>query len=62
MADTELEIGSGGGGGRGVGMVLIFLPCWPFSVQSFLPFMPKIRGGHAASLGPSPRSATGHLH
>ena len=25
--------------------VLIFLPCWPFSLQSFLLFLPKIRGG-----------------
>ena len=41
MADPDLEL-------RG-GPVLIFLPCWPFSLQSFLLFLPP---------GPSPRSAT----
>ena len=23
---------------------MIYLPCWPFSLQSFLLFLPKIRG------------------
>ena len=39
---------------EGGGPVFIFLPCWPFSLQSFLLFLPKIRGS-----GPSPRSVTG---
>ena len=33
--------GGGGGGGEGV---LTYLPCQPFSLQSFLLFLPKIRG------------------
>ena len=43
------------------GSVLIYLPCWPFSLKSFLLFLPKIKGGGegARSPGPSPRSATG---
>ena len=41
----------GGGGG-----VLIYLSCRPFSLQSFLLFLPKIRVG--GGRGPSPRSAT----
>ena len=47
MADPNLELrgeeGEDGGGGGGA--VLIFLPCWPFSLQSFLLFLLKIRGG-----------------
>ena len=39
MADPDLELRGGGGG------VLIYLPWWPFSFQSFLLFLPKIRGG-----------------
>ena len=35
MADPDLELRGGGGGGREEA-VLIFLPCWPFSLQSFL--------------------------
>ena len=34
-----------------MGAVLIYLPCWPFSLQSFLLFLPKIRGE-----GPGPRA------
>ena len=50
MADPDLEL-------RGVGgAVLIFLPCWSFSLQSFL-FLPKIRGGGGPGHS-SPRSAT----
>ena len=32
---------NGGGGGGGGGAVLIYLPCRPFSLQSFLFFYPK---------------------
>ena len=49
VADPDLEL-------RGT-PVLICLPCWPFSLQSFLLFLPKIRG--AGPPGPSPRCATG---
>ena len=63
MADPDLELrgGWGGGGGRGKGRggrgaVLIFLPCWPFPLQSCVLFLPKIRGGGGG--GASPRSAT----
>ena len=42
MADPDLEQRGGGGGG---GSVLIYLPWRPFSLQSFLLFLPKIRGG-----------------
>ena len=53
MAGPDLELrrwgGGGGGGGRGGGgggrSCMIFLPCWSFSLQSFLLFLPKIRGG-----------------
>ena len=38
----------GGGGGA----VLIFLPCRPFSLRSFLLFLPKIRGARAPPLDP----------
>ena len=38
MADPDLELKRGGA-------VLIYLPCRPFSLQSFLLFSPKIRGG-----------------
>ena len=31
VVDPDLELRGGGGGA-----VLIFLPCWPFSLQSFL--------------------------
>ena len=41
MADPDLEVMGGGGGGA----VLIYLPWRPFSFQSFLLFLPKIRGG-----------------
>ena len=34
--------GEGGGG-----VLIFFLPCWPFSLQSLLLFLPKIRGGGA---------------
>ena len=34
------------------GPVLIFLLRWPFSLQSFLLFLPKIRGGGGPSLDP----------
>ena len=40
-ADPDLEL-RGGGGGEGA--VLFYLPCWPFSLQSFLLLLPKIRG------------------
>ena len=42
MADPDLELRARagvGGGGRGV---LIFLPCWPFFLQSFL-LLPRPR-------------------
>ena len=39
VADPDLELRGGGG------PVLIYLPCRPFSLQSFLLFLPKIRGG-----------------
>ena len=55
VADPDLELR--GGGGRGGGGVLILLPCWPFSLESFLLFLSKIRGG-GGHPGPSPRSAT----
>ena len=45
VVDPDLEI-------RG-GPVLIYLPCRPFSLQSFLHFLPKIRGG-AGPPGPLP--------
>ena len=48
VADPDLELWGGGGGA-----VLIYLPCWPFSLQSFLLFLPKIRGG-AGPPGPLP--------
>ena len=55
VADPDLELrGLGRGGG---GVVLIYLPCRPFSLQSFLLFLPKIR----RTPGPLPRSATDHL-
>ena len=38
VADPDLELRGRGGGGWAV---LIFLPCWPFSLQSFLLFYPK---------------------
>ena len=41
VVDPDLELGGAG--------VLIYLPCWPFSLLSFLLFLPKIRGG-----GPGP--------
>ena len=50
VADPDLELRGWWGGG---GAVLIYLSCRPFSLQSFLLFLPKIGGG-----GPSPRSAT----
>ena len=34
------------------GAVLTYLPCRPFSLQSFLLFLPKIRWGGGAPLGP----------
>ena len=40
----HLELRVGGGGGA----VLIYLPRRPFSLQSFLLFLPKIRGGATA--------------
>ena len=44
VADPDLEL-TAGGGGEGGGAVLIYLPCRPFSRQSFLLFLPKMRGG-----------------
>ena len=45
----------GGGGGA----VLICLPCWPSSLQSFLPFFqPKIKGGPGPGPGPVPLPAS----
>ena len=53
MADPDLELREGGGA------VLTFLSCWPFSLQLFLFFLPKIRGGGGPGpLGPSPGSAS----
>ena len=43
-ADPDLEL-------RG-GPVLIYLPWRPFSLQSFLLFLPKIRGGGGGGAGP----------
>ena len=59
VADPDLGrfLALEGGGG---GAVLIYLPCPPFSLQSFLLFSPKIRGGGGP--GPSPRSVTGNVH
>ena len=54
VADPDLELRGGGGGNP----VLTYLPCRPFSLQSFLLFLPKIRGGPGPP-GSSPRSATG---
>ena len=31
---------------------MIYLPCWPFPLQSFLLFLPKIRGPQASPLDP----------
>ena len=47
MADLDLEL-------RGGGPVLIYLPCWPFSLQSFLLFYPKqgVGGTQAPPLDP----------
>ena len=45
MADPDLELRGRGGRGEGGRAVLIYLPCWPFSIQSFLLFLPKITGG-----------------
>ena len=50
MADPELEL-KGGGGGGGC-LVLIYLPCWPFSLPSFLLFLLKITGGPGPPLDP----------
>ena len=50
MADPDLELSGGA--------VLIYLPWRPFSFQSFLLFLPKIRGGGGGGRA-SPRSATG---
>ena len=50
VVDPDLELrGEGGGGGEGGRS---YLPCWPLSLQSFLLFLPKIRGPLA--LGPLP--------
>ena len=38
--------------GPGGGAVLIYLPCRPFSLQSFLLFLPKIKGGAWAPRAP----------
>ena len=54
VADPNLELHVRGGGGSGA--VLISLPCWPFSLQSFLLFLPN-KGVEA-----SPRSATKVSH
>ena len=50
MADPDLELRGGGGGGGG--SVLIYLPWRPFSLESFLLFLPKIRGGGQAPWAP----------
>ena len=47
VADPALELRGGGGG------VLIYLPCRPFSLQSFLLFFTQNKGGRGG-----PRSAT----
>ena len=56
--DLELkeEVGGGGGG------VLLFLPCWPFSLTSVISsfFTQNKGGGGAGPPAPSPRSATGY--
>ena len=49
VADPDLELRGGGGGA-----VLIYLPCRPFSLQSFLLFSPKIRGNGVGPPGPLP--------
>ena len=46
VADPDLELREGGGA------VLTYLPCRPFSLQSFLLFLPKIRGGGGPPLDP----------
>ena len=51
VADPDLEL-MGGGGGGGKGAVLIYLPCWPFSLQPFNLFLPKITGEGWASRAP----------
>ena len=49
VADPDLELrGRGGGGG-----FLIYLPCWPFFLRSFLLFLAKIKGV-PGSPGPLP--------
>ena len=58
VADPDLEL-KGWGGGGGVA-VLIYLPCRPFSLQSFL-FFSQNKGGGGPP-GPSPRSTTGYVH
>ena len=52
VADPDLELRGGG--------LDFYLPWRPFSLQSFLLFLPKIRG--PGPLGPSPRSATAYAH
>ena len=52
MADTDLEFRRGGGGG----LVLTYLPRWLFSLLSFVPFLPEMRGGAPAPPLDSPLS------
>ena len=52
VADPDLELkGGSAGGGR---VVLIYLQCWLFSLQSFLLFLPKIAGGPGHPPDPPP--------
>ena len=51
VADPDLKL-------KGRGAVLIYLPCWLFSLLSFLLFFTKNKGGGGGS---SPRSTTGLL-
>ena len=50
VADPDLELKGGSEGGA----VLIYLHCWPFSLQSFLLFLPKIAGGPGHPPDPPP--------
>ena len=47
VADPDIELRGGGGGA-----VLIYLPCRPFSLQSLLLFLPKIRRGGGGGAAP----------
>ena len=47
VADPDLELRGGKGGGG-----LIFLPCWPFPISSFLSKIREGRGPQAPPLDP----------